>query len=571
MKLRVVVIAACMLSLASLCSTAQAAAGGLSPDRGELESAGSANIVFVSYEGPSSRIDSAADIAGIGSALGNAMRGPGAAPPQAGDARYRVVRAVDPSVKEGLDADIIILGPDSRVDHIRNLRRVIAGYLAAAWGYSGKDASTLAFFVTVYNAVHRGDMKYFDAKYKAVVRKELTPESAGLALNYVEWPGKSRIVIPLSSGAKPGALGAVSTGAVSDKAVVQSLKAQSDKGVSDRQALVDVKEREAAQTQAEADRQKAELAAAERKLADDRAKAEADRAALEAQKAAAAKPAVAPEVKGGSAAAASAGAPANAAASSAPATPGTNGGAAQAGPASTAELATKEAAVKAEESSVKSQEATVAAQRDQAAQTEASAAAQREAAAADRKDITADQKQAIAQQVADKGRGEAAGVFLVRVGDDANHLAQIVFVDSDTGKGIRSSRINSLHYRSLAELADSFVAVSGLEGKPGGIKLVKLDKASLESVAESKSDMFPESSILVSGDSLYAIVGAGGAQYLARFAAADLSEKARSKEAVAPFSFIREAAGGIVVQAPSGGAFLLLKPDSLEKAKDLKP
>jgi hypothetical protein len=241
------------------------------------------------------------------------------------------------------------------------------------------------------------------------------------------------------------------------------------------------------------------------------------------------------------------------------------------GEAAPAELATKEAAVKAEEASVKAQEADVAAKKDEAAKTEAGAVAKKEEAAADRKDITADQKVAIAAQVADKGKVEAAGVFLVRVGDDANHLAQIVFVDAGTGKGIRTSRINSLHYRSLAELADSFVAVSGLEGKAGGVKLVKLDKASLESVAEAKPDMFAESSVLVSGDALYAIVAAGGKQYLACFAAADLAEKARSKDAVAPFSFIREAAGGIVVQAPSGGDFLVLKKDTLEKTKDLKP
>jgi len=116
------------------------------------------------------------------------------------------------------------------------------------------------------------------------------------------------------------------------------------------------------------------------------------------------------------------------------------------------------------------------------------------------------------------------------------------------------------------------VAVSGLEGKAGGVKLVKLDKASLESVAEAKSDMFAESTVLLSGDALYAIVkAADGKSYVAKFAAADLAEKARSKEAAAPYTFIREAAGGIAVQAPTGGAFMVLKSDTLEKVKDLKP
>src|SRR5208337_3437268 len=106
----------------------------------------------------------------------------------------------------------------------------------------------------------------------------------GLALKYTEWPGKARILIPLSGGAKPGSLGAIDTSAVSDKTVKESLKAQPDKGVADRQALVDVKEREAAQKQAEADKKTADAAAAEQKLAQDKAKVEADRAALEKEK-----------------------------------------------------------------------------------------------------------------------------------------------------------------------------------------------------------------------------------------------------------------------------------------------
>ncbi len=558
MKFRYLSSAACLLSLLSLGAFAQSG-GGLQPDRGEIESARSANIVFVNYEGPSSRIDSLAEIKGIGAALGRELPAGGAASRAGSAARYQVIRAADPSVKEGLDADILILGSESQVDHVRNLRWIIAGYLGSAWGYAEKDAYTLATFITVYDAVHRGDMKYFASKYKGVVLKELKPETAGLALAYTDWPGKSFIVIPLSSGAKAGKLGAVDTGAVSDKAVADSLKAQADKGVADRQALVDVKEREAAQKQADLDKQKADLAAAEKKLAEDRAKAEADRAALEAQKAAAKAPAGT-----GTAAAAGTGATTPATGAAGTATPA--GGA-----ASTAELSTKEAAVKAEEAAVAAKAADVAAKKADVAAGETAVAAKTAEAAADRKDITADQKAVIAAEVAAKGAAAANGVYLIRVGDDANHLGQVVFVDSDKGTAIRSSRINTLHLRSFAELGDSFVAVSGLEGKAGGVKLVKLDKTSLESVAESKPDMFPESSVLVLGTSVYALAkAADGKYYVARFAAADLAEQARAKDASMPYTFMREVAGGIAAQAP-GGAFILLKPDTLEKIKELKP
>ena len=313
-----------------------------------------------------------------------------------------------------------------------------------------------------------------------------------------------------------------------------------------------MKEREAAQRQAELDKQKDDLAKAEKKLADDKAKAEADRAALETAKAAAAAP---------NAAAGTGGASPTAAADK---------GAPDAGTvAATGELATKEAAVKAEEAAVAAGAADLAAKKEEAAKGEAAVAAKKEEAAEDRKDITADQKAVIAAEVAAKGAID--GLYLIRVGNDANHLGQIVFVDADKGTTIRSSRINSLHLRSLAELADAFFAVSGLEGKAGGVKLVRLDKTSLESVAESAADMFPESSILVSGASIYAIAkAADGKYYPASFAAADLAEQARAKDAVTPYTLLREASEGILVQAP-GPSFALLKAETLEKTKELKP
>jgi hypothetical protein len=573
MKLRALAFAVCLAALLSPAIIAQSS-GNLRPDRTELESASPSGLVFVSYEGPSSRIDSLAAIEGIGSSLGRAVSASAGAPARGGEAsRYLVIHAIDPSVKEGLDADIIVLGAEAQVDHIRNLRWIIAGYLSSAWGYSEKDAFTIATFVTIYNAVHRGDLPFFTSKYKAVVRKELSAENAGLALNYAEWPGKSRIVIPLTSGARSGSLAAVDTGAVSDKAVVGSLKSQGDKGVPDRQALVDVKEREAQQLQADADKKKAEAAAAERQLAADKAKAEADRAVLEKEKAEAVAPAtVAPNAP---VAPKSAAEPAQTAASAATASPNAVASSPAASPASdkaaTAELSTKEAAVAAEEAKVKSQEAEVAAKKEEAAKAESAAVAKKEEAAADRKDITADQKAAIASEVAEKGSAEAAGFFLIRVGDDANRLGQVVFVDPDKGKAIRSSRINSLHLRSLTELGDAFVAVSGLEGKAGGVRLVRLDKASLESVAEGKADMFPDSDLLASGGALYAIVkGEDGQYYVGEFAVADLSEKARSKEAVMPYCLLREASGSIAAQTPSG-SFVLLRPATLEKAKIFNP
>jgi hypothetical protein len=202
---------------------------------------------------------------------------------------------------------------------------------------------------------------------------------------------------------------------------------------------------------------------------------------------------------------------------------------------------------------------------------EAAVAAKKAEAAAERKDISADQKAVIAAEVAAKAQAEPAGVYLVRVGEGPEHLGQIVFMDPAAGKPIRSSLINSIHLRSLAGLPGAFVAVSGLEDKAGGVKLVKLDKASLEATAEGAADMYPESSILVSGETIYAIAaGADGKHYVAAFAAADLKEKARSVVPVAPYAFLGEAPGGIVAQTPEG-AFALLEPETLRQTKSMNP
>ena len=75
------------------------------------------------------------------------------------------------------EADILFIGKDATVDHIKNLRRIISAYLSSAYGYSEKDADTLAVFITVYNAVYRGQYDVYNSKYKAVVVKNLSQDN----------------------------------------------------------------------------------------------------------------------------------------------------------------------------------------------------------------------------------------------------------------------------------------------------------------------------------------------------------------------------------------------------------
>ena len=188
----------------------------------ELKSV-SQTIEFENYTGPHARVDTLEAIKGIGSSLGKEVAKDSAKAANVGNqAKYYVIHAIDSSVKEKLDADILILGSGAEVDHIRNLRHIIASYLSSAYSYSESDAEAIATFVTVYNAVYRKNLDVFKSKYKDVVVNNLTAEKCGLSTKWSEWPGQSQIVIPVSDAS--GGLSAVDTSVISDKEVVNSMK-----------------------------------------------------------------------------------------------------------------------------------------------------------------------------------------------------------------------------------------------------------------------------------------------------------------------------------------------------------
>ena len=168
----------------------------LEVDRNELESVGSDTVVFINYTGPQNVVQTKSQIAEIGASIGRSVA---TDPSKAGNfgnsGKYQVIHAVDSTQKDKLDADILVIGPNATVDHIKNLRTIISSYLVSAYDYSQKDADTLAVFITVYNAVYRGNLNAYSQKYNTVVMNNLTAEKAGLSVNYEEWPGKSQIVM----------------------------------------------------------------------------------------------------------------------------------------------------------------------------------------------------------------------------------------------------------------------------------------------------------------------------------------------------------------------------------------
>jgi len=547
----------------------------------EVETTRNAKIDFVNYEGPQSIIQTAAEIRDIGASLGAAIGKPDGMPGRAGDFdRYAVIRAVDAATAVGLDADIIVIGKNAVVDNIDNVRRIVAGYLEVAWGYSRADAATLAVFITVYNAVHRGDIAYFGTKYKVVVTKELSVDDAGLATRWDEWPGRTRILIPLSSGAQPGAAGAVSTGTISGKEVTQGMKTEPGNGIPARQALVTIKQKEVAQSQDQAAKAKEEAAAAAAQAAAAQvqlaqaqkdlatAKTAAAQSAQSTQPAQVAAPPT-PTTQGPApAVAAAAAAPSPVAAATQPAAPSQSAAAAPAAPPATPNVAAAQVKVAEAQKAVETAQAQSAAKTVEAQKAEAAAASKQAEIASDRQSITADQNAAIAAQVSQSNSAATSGILLLEIVDSSYPFARIDLVDPKTGKLIRASTVNSIRSRSFVDGGSVFVAVAGKEGGTGAVRLIAIDKKTLAQLAQSDVDIHPESVVAKIGDAFYAVSRTqDGTCYLSRFGA-DLKETARSKDAVDPFTFVVQGPDGIIAQSAAGG-FISLDATSLAVVRKL--
>lgn len=514
----------------------------LEVDRKEIDPGSDGKTIeFVNYTGPHAVIDSIKDIEAIGTALGTSIASVGSA----GDKnRYYVIHAIDPATKEGFDADIMILGPAVGVDHIDNLRRIVAAYLSAAYGYSAKDSSTLATFITVYNAVYRGKLDVFKTRYKAAVIGNLSADKVGLSVRYDEWPGRSQIVIPLSDPRLSGTISTIDTTALTDKNVVSKIKEDEKTSTDTRKAMVDLKERETDAAQARAETAQTDAAKARTDLAtkqDEAAKAQqaanaAVKAADEADKAAKA----APEDQALQQKAADAKKEAD---------------------AKTAQAEQKQDAAAKAADAVAKKEETAKADQTLADTKQKEAQTERKEIAADAQK-TVDDKNAKAAAAQKDALATAAPAFMLRIVDEKSLLSELLIVNLNDGKTIKKSPVNTIRGRSFIDTGSGLAAIAGKKGGNAAIRLVLIDPSTLE-IAKQGTDSIAESSVLVkNGNDFYAVIEQeSGKCVIGRFDG-NMETKAKSSITVSPVTAIVASDKGLIVQDGSG-AIKLLRPTDL--------
>lgn len=500
-------------------------------DEKELKSTGDADsIVFVNYTGPHSRIDSIESIKKLGSDLGIVISKDITKKNEAGtSSKYSVIHVVDPSQQDKLDADIIFIGKNAGVDHIKNLRLIIASYLVAAYGYSEQDAQTVAVFVTVYNAVYRGKIDSYKNKYKDAVLKNLSSENCGLALNYKEWAGSSQIVIPLFD--VKGGLSTVDTSVISDTEVVKRMQEDDDRNVEARKEMVDIKEREAEKASEKAQTYQKEAVQEQKKLVEEKVKTETvKKQAEEAKKEAENAQKLAdenPEDKD-----------------------------LQEKVAELKEKSEEKQQEYEEQKAVeKNQEVKTEEAKKEAAVQQATADKKTAEAIEERKNIAKDQMEVIQKEMQDAVAPSAYGIELT---DEKNMLSGLIKINTSTGKVIKSSPVTFIRNRTMFQTDEGFIAIAGENVNNGAVKLVLLAADTMD-ISKESNEIVHENSVLVQDSSeYYCVVQDGKSWVLAKYGQ-DLSLKLKSSVPLKPSTPVTVSVSHVIVTLSDGSVCVLDK------------
>lgn len=572
----------------------------LGVDKGELEGGAKGRYVeFQNYTGVHAKIDSAESIKDIGRLLGESIK---AGRKDAGDkGKYYVVHAYSKEEEGKLSADIMFLGKNAGVDHIKNLRRIISAYLNRAYGYSEKDSDTLSVFITVYNAVYRADLPYFKSRYTAEVTSYLSGKNCGLSSSYIEWAGKSEIVIPLTASSSP--VSAIDTSLISSKEVTSRMKDK--EGIDTRKGMVDLKEKEALEARERAKKAKEELgevarevkrseeAARKAREAVDEAKSavekakerarEAERKTGEARKEESLKQEKAQELEKKALEAEKAAKSGGEAEKKAAeiARKEANAANKEAKEASIArERAEKEeieakreeeqtgrdlkkAEEKRDESEEKLKDAKErkAAKEEEVKKEEAFGEKKESEADTERKDIARDQMKLIEEK---ERLGE---VFTaLKLTDEANLLSSIVKVSSKTGKESAHSEIESIRGRKMYKIGGSIFVIAGEKSAKSAVRLVEIDAETLRMKNESEAFVSERSDLVEEGGFFYCVIEEEGGFYAAKFTQ-DLKLVSKSTFRVKSSTPITMDKGALAV-TDEGGKAVLLEKNGMKEIKN---
>lgn len=211
----------------------------LEVDREEIKTR---KVTFTNYKGTYRKKDSIRAIEEIGLQLGRGVKKAGPNTPYGFYGKYSVIRILSAEEPDKFQADIISIDRNAKIGHISNVRRITAAYLTEMYGYSRDEARALALFISYYNAVYRGNVDYFQEKYKSLMMKHINAKNAGIATHYSRWPGATKLIIPLT-GTGTEEPGKIDPFTISDRKVNDQVR-KDESSIDERKDLHELKKRD---------------------------------------------------------------------------------------------------------------------------------------------------------------------------------------------------------------------------------------------------------------------------------------------------------------------------------------
>ncbi|AHH14241.1 P83/100 family protein [Borrelia hermsii] len=208
-------------------------------DKKKLKDFVNMDLEFVNYRGPYDSTDTYLQIVGIGEFLAKNLTNN----KSNYYSKYYVNRYID-SEDEKSSSDVFIIGENSSLDSILNLRRILTGYLMEGFNYSQESAELLAKAITIYNATYRGDLDYYSDAYIQPALEGLSKNNVGLSRVYSQWAGKTYIFVPLKRNILSGNIESDVDldKIVTDKVVISLLSENEEVGTDFARDLTDVQD-----------------------------------------------------------------------------------------------------------------------------------------------------------------------------------------------------------------------------------------------------------------------------------------------------------------------------------------
>ncbi len=249
----------------------------------DIDEIKSKKVNFVNYTGKGNKTESVTEIKSIGYRLSYLVKKGKADTPLRFNMKYSVIRALAKSDKEKFSADIILIDKDAKVDHIRNIRRIISAYLEGMYGYTEKEADAVALYTTYYNALYRGNTDYFSTKYSESVMKHITKKNAGISTLWSDWPGRTAIIIPLTEENKRGEIAGIDPFVIADDKVKDEVKKDKDNNESKKE-IIALKEKDIDTSKKNLEEDKKQLEEKKKETKDEKKKVEEKKAETEKKK-----------------------------------------------------------------------------------------------------------------------------------------------------------------------------------------------------------------------------------------------------------------------------------------------